>query len=134
MSDQWVEEKLRSLIERYGTSLCSEPKRLEALLRDYCPHNKREVNVLLAALREQVPAELLSSTVPPALLHGWLIARLVEDVAMADEAAQWAVNSLIVPTAAQTWQATFCNGVRTGMTETTGSAILPGQWIRKIET
>jgi TPR repeat protein len=95
MTEKEVAAKLSALIQRYGTSLCSEPKRLEALLRDYCPQNKREVNVLLIALREQVPAELLSSSIPLPLLQGRLVTRLQENIGLADTVAQWAVEAWI---------------------------------------
>jgi tetratricopeptide (TPR) repeat protein len=91
MSETEVAEKLQALIERYGPDLILEPRRLEALLRDYCPHNEREIHVLMAAVNEQVTAELLSSSVPPQLLHGRLVARLREKRWLPDEAAQWAV-------------------------------------------
>jgi formylglycine-generating enzyme required for sulfatase activity len=93
MSEQFVAKQLRALIERYGTSLCSEPKRLEALLRDYCPQNRREVHILLTAVQAQIPDELLASKTPPQLLLGQLIARLQDDMAMADAAAHWAVSA-----------------------------------------
>jgi formylglycine-generating enzyme required for sulfatase activity len=88
-----VQAGLCALIQRYGPDVISEPKRLEALLRDYCPHNRREVNLLLTAVTEQVPAELRSSSLPPQLLYGRLVARLQDERGLTDAAAQWTVQT-----------------------------------------
>ena len=40
-------EKLRELIVEYGRSLCADPRRCEALLKDYCGQYKREIFVLI---------------------------------------------------------------------------------------
>jgi formylglycine-generating enzyme required for sulfatase activity len=93
MSEKEVAGRLQELIQRFGTRVCDEPKRLTALLRDYCPNNRREVNLLLIAYNQQVPAELLSSSIPMQLLHGRLIARLREECGMTLEAATWAVQT-----------------------------------------
>jgi hypothetical protein len=36
-------QKLRELIVEYGRSLCDDPRRCEALLKDYCGQHKREI-------------------------------------------------------------------------------------------
>ena len=47
-------QQLHYIITHYGRSICDEPKRCEALLKDLCPQHKREVNLLVGALREGV--------------------------------------------------------------------------------
>jgi DNA-directed RNA polymerase subunit RPC12/RpoP len=88
-------QTLRELIAEYGPSLCDEPGRCEGLLRDLCPHERGEVNVLLNALKERVAAELLQSSLH--LLQESLMARLrirlEEHQGMSEEAARWAVES-----------------------------------------
>jgi WD40 repeat protein len=88
-------EKLCELIERYGPSLCEDPHRCEGLLRDLCVDHKREIFVLMSALRERVVADLLSlrDGMPRELLFGRLIKRLQENVAISEDAARWAVES-----------------------------------------
>jgi hypothetical protein len=53
------------------------------------------VSVLITALRERVPQDLLASQsgTPKVIVIGWLVQRLDDKAAMAKEAAQWAVES-----------------------------------------
>ena len=88
-------QKLRELIIEYGRSLCDDPRRCEALLKDYCGQYKREIFVLVSALKNRVAEELINSPagVPPALLLGRLIQRLEDELGLAENAARWAVES-----------------------------------------
>jgi len=88
-------QKLRELILEHGRSLCTDPRRCEALLKDYCGTYKREIFVLVAALKNRVADDLLKSSagMPPAIVMGRLQQRLEDDLALAAEAAQWAVES-----------------------------------------
>ncbi len=65
-------QKLRELITQYGRSLCDDPRRCEALLKDYCGQYKREIFVLVSALKNRVAEDLINASagVPPALLWG----------------------------------------------------------------
>ncbi len=86
---------LKSFIETYGTSVALDPLRCEGLLRDTCPQSNQEIFVLVNAVRQQVPADLLSPrhTLPAGLFRGFLIKRLKDEVAFSEEAAQWAVDT-----------------------------------------
>ena len=88
-------QKLRELIVQYGRSLCDDPRRCEALLKDYCGQYKREIFVLVNALKNRVAEELINASagVPPALLLGRLIQRLEDELGLAENAARWAVES-----------------------------------------
>lgn len=88
-------EKLRELIVEYGRSLCADPRRCEALLKDYCGQYKREIFVLMTALKNRVADDLLKvpTGVPHVLLFARLVKRLEDELAMTAEAAQWAVES-----------------------------------------
>jgi hypothetical protein len=88
-------QKLRKLIIEYGRSLCDDPRRCEALLKDYCGQYKREIFVLVGALRNRVADDLLkaSSGVPQSILLARLNKQLEEELAMTPEAAHWAVES-----------------------------------------
>jgi len=90
-----VRQKLQYIITQYGRSICDEPKRCEALLRDFCPEYKREVNVLISALKERVAAELMtaSDAIPEELVLERLIRRLYDNRGIAEEFARWAVES-----------------------------------------
>lgn len=65
-----VRQKLYELIVQYGRSLCDDPQRCRALLKDYCGKHKREIFVLVSALRNRVAEDLLktSAGVPQSLL------------------------------------------------------------------
>ncbi len=86
---------LAELIVEHGIALCRDARRCEALLRDHCGQSRREVNVLLAAVRARVGADLLAAgtTTPRAALLARLTRRLSDDFGLTDEAAQWAVES-----------------------------------------
>ena len=88
-------QKLRELIIEYGRSLCDDPRRCEALLKDYCGQYKREIFVLVSALKNRVADDLLktSASVPQPILLARLNKKLVEELAMTVEAAHWAVES-----------------------------------------
>ena len=88
-------QKLRELIVEYGRSLCDDPRRCEALLKDHCGQYKREVFALISAQKNRVAEELLknSAGVPPVLLLARLAQRLEEELALSAEAARWAVES-----------------------------------------
>jgi len=89
-------QKLRELIATHGPSILSEPQRVEGWLSYSCPGMSRETNVLLIALRQQVPAALCNGGTVPAIAR-----RLSEETAMADDAATWAVEA---------WRKAMSNG------------------------
>jgi eukaryotic-like serine/threonine-protein kinase len=83
------------LIRHHGPSLWDEPERCKALLQDAFPTSKREIFVLVSALEERVVPDLLA--IPGG--RTWdavadrLARRLVDNKALADHAASWAVES-----------------------------------------
>ena len=91
--DQSVSDALRDLIAKHGRALLDDPRRCEALLRDHCPDARREITVLMGALKEGVPQRLLG--LPPASLSEATVtgyaARLSEELAMAEQAARWSI-------------------------------------------
>ena len=88
-------QKLQYIISQFGRVICDEPRRCEALLRDLCPENKREINLLVGAVKEKVAADLMtaSDTVPKEILLARLTRRLYDNLGMAEEFAHWAVES-----------------------------------------
>jgi outer membrane lipoprotein SlyB len=91
--DDAVGGTLRSLVDRYGVTLLGESGRLRGLLQDECPQAKREISVLLQALEERVPQDLLRvhSGEPIASLSPRLVKRLSDEKAMSPQASRWAV-------------------------------------------
>lgn len=88
-------QKLRDLVLENGTSLYENPRYCEALLRDYCGIYKREIYVLIAALKEQVAITLIHSSpnIPYDIVSSKFVERLCDNLALSEDAARWAVES-----------------------------------------
>src|SRR5215472_10279478 len=86
---------LKSLLDRYGVALLGESARLRGLLQDECPNAKREISVLLQALDERVPQDLLRvhSGEPIGSLSPRLAKRLEDEKSISVHASRWAVNT-----------------------------------------
>ncbi|MBN1873680.1 MAG: WD40 repeat domain-containing protein [Anaerolineae bacterium] len=93
--DNFPRQTLQQLLQTYGSTLCESPRRVRGLLLDLCGIYKREINLLLLALQENVAADLqgLSANIPRQLLSGYLVRRLQDNYAVTAEAARWAVES-----------------------------------------
>ena len=91
-------EKLRELIIEYGRSLCDDPRRCEALLKDYCGQYKREIFALVIAQKNRVAEDLLkaSSGMPQSVIVARLIKRLEDELGLAEKVAHWAVESWVL--------------------------------------
>ena len=85
---------LRNLIAEYGLELARDPARLGGMLRDDVGEHKREINVILDAMNEQVADDLLEvSSTPIEVLVSGLVQRLARNRGTNLEAAQWAVDT-----------------------------------------
>ena len=85
---------LVELITRYGPALCDDPRRCEGLLRDFCGVCRLEIHILLAAMKEHVPADLLAQdSLPRQMKLARLTKRLQDNQGVTEIAAVWAVNS-----------------------------------------
>jgi outer membrane lipoprotein SlyB len=91
--DANIGSALRALVDRYGVSLIGESGRLRGLLQDECPQAKREISVLLQALEDRVPQDLMRvhSGEPIGSLSPRLAKRLSDEKAMSPHASRWAV-------------------------------------------
>jgi hypothetical protein len=92
--DEGPRRRLCEIVAKYGTSVCDDVRRCEGLLRDLCGE-LRGVNVLIVALKERVPADLLrtSAAIPKEVLLARLVRRLEENHGISGENASWAVQS-----------------------------------------
>ncbi len=88
-------QKLCELIDQYGHSLCDDPRRCGALLKDYCGQYKQEIFVLVNALEKRVAEELIntSANIPQSITLARLIRRLEDELGLTEAAAKWAVES-----------------------------------------
>ncbi|PNK04322.1 hypothetical protein, partial [Cylindrospermopsis raciborskii] len=87
-------QKLKEIIIQHGRSLCDNPQRCEAFLRDYCGGYRREIFILISALKQDAAKDLLNSNnVPLELLVSRLIKKMQNELGLTEEAAHYAVES-----------------------------------------
>lgn len=86
---------LRQILAKHGKEICSDARRCENLLRDLCGSYRREINVLINALEQHIPLDLLAAnrSMPLEVLFARLEKRLEEQTALTPEAARWAVET-----------------------------------------
>lgn len=86
---------LCQLSETYGRALCRDPQRVEAMLRDLCPGNKREIFLLVSALKEQIVPDLMSTHegAPEEVVVSRSRRKLSDNLGITEESAGWAVDS-----------------------------------------
>ena len=87
--------KLCEIVARYGTSICDDPVRCEGFIRDFCGPHRREIFILVSALKEGIPADLLSfrgkMLLDLRITH--LTERLHSNMSFERDAARWGVES-----------------------------------------
>jgi formylglycine-generating enzyme required for sulfatase activity len=95
MLHEYPRQQLKILLNQFGRSICNDSKRCEAILRDLCPEHKRETNLLVAALKEQVVTDLLTipAVLPINLQIHQLAKRLHDNLGIAEHFALWTVES-----------------------------------------
>jgi uncharacterized RDD family membrane protein YckC len=95
MMNNLPREKLKDIITQYGRSLADDPQRCEALLRDYYGQYRKEINVLISAMKEGIPTDLIDSqnSTPSELLLARLTKKLEAHLGLSQESAKWAVES-----------------------------------------
>jgi hypothetical protein len=88
-------QKLQEIVARHGRSVIQNARRCEGLLRDYSGGHRREVSVLVSALEEHVPHDLLAAPAgtPRRVMLKRLARRLSDYRALSEPAAAWSVNS-----------------------------------------
>jgi hypothetical protein len=90
-----VRAALLKISETYGRSICREPRRVAAMLRDLCPEQSRESFLAVAALQEQVVSDMVVSldSTPQEILVARGTRRLRDSLGLTEDAARWAVES-----------------------------------------
>jgi hypothetical protein len=84
---------LCDLIAARGVDLILEPRKVEGLLRDFCPFLRTETNVLMTVLKQNVPQDLLAPVhdLPIQTHVARHAGRMHERFGMEMETARWAV-------------------------------------------
>jgi len=93
--DELVTQKLSEILIRHGRSPLTNAKLCENFLRDYCGEYKEEIGLLVFAVRERIPSDLLTSRdgLPRDLLRGLLVKRLRKGQSLDEGTARWIVDS-----------------------------------------
>lgn len=93
--DNVARQKLKRIIATFGVTVCNDIDRCRGLLCDSYPTGKLEIHVLVNALAQRVPQDLLSraGNLPLDVIASQLTQRLVENYGTTFAAAQWAVES-----------------------------------------
>lgn len=88
-------EMLARIVAKYGTNVGGDARRCESLLNDLCGEYRREINVLVNAVDERIPLDLMTgaSSTPLELLLTRLEKRFENQTGLTPEAARWAVES-----------------------------------------
>ncbi len=94
-----VRVNLTELVITYGSDeISTNIRRTEGLLRDKCGNHKREISVLISAMKNRIPEEILSakSDTINQLQFSRLVNKLQDNEGTAEEYAKWAVESWAV--------------------------------------
>ena len=86
---------LHQIVQQYGPEVADDPRRCEALLRDFAPEYRREIFVLTSALEQGIVDDLRAMT--GQMTYGVILPRLTaelsEATALSAAAARWAVDA-----------------------------------------
>lgn len=93
--DNLPRQTLRRIVAKYGKDIAGDARRCEALLNDLCVSRRREINVLVNAIEERIPLDLLAAanSLPLELLLARLEKRFEDQMGVTPEAARWAIES-----------------------------------------
>ncbi len=93
--DDSVQQELKRIIAIHGRRVCHDPQEFAAALREACPEQTPEVNLLIKALEDRVPGRLLAlpDGMPWEPLTAPLVRRLVLDLGITEDEARWTVDT-----------------------------------------
>src|SRR5438132_11457874 len=88
-------QAVRRILAKHGNAVLNDSKTFGSVLVDYCP--RQEVSLLVAALEERVPQQILAGggTFPADVILGNLRQQLVRQRGFSNAAAEWAVRTWI---------------------------------------
>ena len=75
--NDYPRRKLRELVGQQGASLCEDAQRCEGALRDACPGERREVNVLVTALKARVAEDPVPRSIKVVRFAVWAPSMIV---------------------------------------------------------
>lgn len=92
-----TKETLKRIFTQYGTAICSEPRRLQAMLYDMTTEPKGKIRALIAIIEEGVANELIQYPAQQVDSHfyGRMVKRLHQNAAIDEKIAEWAIDCWI---------------------------------------
>jgi hypothetical protein len=92
-----LEEALRNLLQQYSISICSEPKRLQAMLQDLTMEHKGKIKALISAIEEGIINELIQYSGEQVDYHFYnrMVTRLHQNAAIDQKISEWAIECWI---------------------------------------
>jgi len=93
-----VREKLCKIIENHGRLVYHEDKKLEGLLKDICGGNKKEINLIMIAVRSGIASEMLNLKTDGniEILLPQLIKKIIDDYGLESVTAKWAIETVAI--------------------------------------
>ena len=90
-----VLQKLKEIMTRYDASILDDPRRCEALLRDFLSSNKKEMNLLIISLKAGIVNDLKTSAIneSPWMFLPRLAKKLETDFGIGHSGAIYAVET-----------------------------------------
>ena len=92
MFDEKFIHSFCEIIKEYGECVCKEPAKLAGLLKDYCGEYKKEIFMIVAAAKVNVPVDIYESNVSVEILKHRLVSKIVDNLGFAKEDAEVLVN------------------------------------------
>lgn len=96
--EDFPRQRLKEIVAEYGAKVVDDPRRCEGLIRDLCGDRRREINLIISALKEGIPESILSSrnSISDDILVARLTKKLIDNFALSVDAARWAVESWVL--------------------------------------
>ena len=116
-----VARHLKVFIEQYGKGIYVEPQSCRAHLMDRCGTYKKEIHVLIGALENGIPGELISTrNIPYETLKSRLTNKLCDELVLTEQIAGWGID---------TWA--YALGIKEGLANSSDSVIEEGIFLFK---
>lgn len=97
MKDQDIALHLQHIVDHHGIEIIEAPLRLEGMLRDFCPDQKLQIELILIALRLQIVRDLKRMPTPLSSENiNSLSQRLQQEKGYAENYAFWAVSAWVL--------------------------------------
>ena len=96
--NNYVRQKLCEIIKIKGPSVYNEEKKIEGLLKDYCGEHKKEINIIIIAIKSGIVSEIISSKDNKhiELLIPNFIKTMIEEYSLNENAAKWVIETICI--------------------------------------